>query len=222
MEIYKQTSDRKRSADCLINLGVLKQTLRQHEAAYENYSQALKLAEKNNDYEMRSLCLNNIAQVYFEKGDYERSIAYNQDALKLRLLMDNNLEEADSYLNLALNFIRTKDLEKAREYLDKAYQIGTGYDYFEAVQTAFKIYSDYYSETKEYEKAYVWLKRYQTSRDSILAEQNAHKAEFDFSMPEVTEHAGTLQAQRINNLWLLVSVFIFTIFVPLILIRFKR
>ena len=221
LEVYRETGDEKRAADCLINLGVLKQTLKQNDAAFENYVLALKLAEKLNDYEMRSLCLNNMAQVFFDKGIYEKSIAYNEDALKIRNLMDNNLEVADSYLNLAANYIRVKDYKKAIEYLDTAYAIGTRYQYYEALQTAFSSYSDYYFQLKNYEQAYYWLRKYQMSKDSIMTEQSAREAEFDFNLPETIGHA-SVKKQELHNLWLMVLVISFLIFVPFIFIRFKR
>lgn len=221
LEIHRETGDEKRAADCLINLGVLKQTLKQNDAAFENYVLALKLAEKMNDYEMRSLCLNNMAQVFYDKGNYEKSIAYNEDALKMRNLMDNNLEVADSYLNLASNYIKLKDNEKARENLDTAYRISTHYHYYEAEQLAFKIYSEYYSALKNYEEAYSWLKKYEQSKDSIMTEQSSREAEFDFNVPETSGH-NYIKKQQLYNVWLFISVIILLIFVPLFLIRYKR
>lgn len=221
LAVLKKLDDTKRTANCLINLGVLKQNLKQPDAAYEHYSLALKLGEEMNDYEIRSLCLNNMAQVYFDKGDYEKSVALNEDALKLRYLMENHLEVADSYLNLASNFLNLKQPEKAKEYLDTAYSISNRYGYYEAMQVAHKIYSDYYSELKDFEKAYFWLKTYETKRDSVLAEQGKLSPEFDFDLPEVTQH-DPVGVKELNNLWLLISVLVFTIFVPFMLLRFKR
>jgi len=218
---FRENGDEKRAANCLINLGVLKQTLKQNDAAFENYVLALKLAEKINDYEMPSLCLNNMAQVFFDKGNYEKSVAYNEDALKMRILMENNLEAADSYLNLAANYIKLKKTEKALANLDTAYRISTHYDYYEAQQMAFKIYSEYYSELKNYEKAYYWLKKYEHSKDSIMSEQSARESEFDFNVPETNGHAYAPE-QNLHNLWLLISTLILLIFVPLFLIRYKR
>jgi len=222
LTLFRENGDQKRAADCLINLGVLKQTLKQNEAAFENYAMALKIAEKINDYEMSSLCLNNMAQVFFEKGNYDKSIAYNEDALKIRNMMDNNLEVADSYLNLASNYIRLRKYEKALEYLDTAYHISSRYQYYDAMQTAFKIYSEYYSELKNYEEAYNWLKKYEGSKDSIMAEQSAREAEFDFDLPETVGQATYRPTQHLHNLWLLTVVLLFIIFVPFILIRYKR
>lgn len=221
LAVFKALDDTKRTADCLINLGVLKQTLKQQEAAYAHYSLALKLGEDMNNYDIRSLCLNNMAQVYFDKGDYEKSIALNEDALKLRNLMENHLEVADSYLNLASNFLSLKQPEKAKEYLDTAYSISSRYSYFEAMQVARKVYSDYYFELKDFEKAYFWLKTHETKQDSVLTEQGKLSPEFDFDLPEVTQHSPVV-AKELHNLWLLISVLVFIIFVPFMLLRFKR
>lgn len=222
LQIFRETGDEKRAADCLINLGVLKQTLKQNEAAFENYALALRLAEKINSYEMRSLCLNNMAQVFYDKGSYEKSIAYNEDALKIRNMMDNNLEVADSYLNLASNYILLRDLEKARQYLDTGYATAAHYEYFSAQQTAFKVYSDYYFAAKNYELAYNWLKRYDDSRDSILSEQSARQAGVDFELPAETSVQTISGAAPVHNPMLLISVLIFAILIPLIFIRYKR
>lgn len=221
LEIYRETGDEKRATDCLINIGVLKQTIKQNDAAFENYAVALKMAEKLNDYEMRSLCLNNMAQVFFDKGNYEKSIAYNEDALKIRNMMDNNVEVADSYLNLASNYIRLRRPEKAKENLDTAYAISRRYQYYEAMQTAFKIYADYYSEIKNYEAAYSWLKKYESSKDSVMAEQSSREAAFDFDLPESIDHV-YVPKKQLHNFQLLISCFILLIFIPLFFIRFKR
>jgi tetratricopeptide (TPR) repeat protein len=220
LETFGKVNDDKRAADCLMNLGVLKQTLKQNQAAYENYSQALILGEKLNDYEIRARCLNNIAQIFFEKEDYGRSIAFNEDALKIRSMMDNNVEVADSYLNLASNYIKLKQPEKARGYIDTAIVISKNYDYFEALLLSRKINSDYYSELHQYDLAYDWLKKYMACKDSLLLEQNLPQA-FDFDLPEVLGHAKKVE-KGLHNTWLLISVLVFAIFVPFILIRLKR
>ena len=137
-------------------------------------------------------------------------------------MMDNHLEVADSYLNLASNYIELGKPEKARENLDTAYRIASHYQYYEATQLAFKIYSEYYSAVKNYEQAYVWLKKYENSKDSIMTEQSAREAEFDFDLPLETSGHAYAPKQQLHNLWLLISVFGLLIFVPLIFIRYKR
>ncbi len=220
LAIYNRKGDLKRAGDCLMNLGVLKQTVRQLNSAYEHYTKALEIALQLNNYEMRARCLNNIAQIFFDQEKYYRSIAFQEDALKIRSMMDNNVEVADSYLNLAANYIRLRQFEKARYYLDTAVSVSRSYDYYEALLTSYKIESDYYSALKRHEEAYMWLTKYYGSRDSLLAKQNMGEA-FDFNMPEVLG-GHSENKKEFNNLWLLISTLIFAIFVPLLLFRLKR
>lgn len=218
--IYQRRGDKRRAGDCLMNLGVLKQNLHQTNSARENYSQALKIAEDLNDYDMRSRCLNNLAQIFYEQGDYERSIAFNQDALKLRSMMDNSLEVADSYLNLAANSIKLADFKAARYYLDTAVVVSQRYKYHEALLLSTKIRADYFAGLKDFEQAYHWLTIYHARKDSLIAAQMVQEP-FDFGMPEVLG-SDTLQERPVQNRWLLITSLIFTIFVPYLLFRLKR
>jgi tetratricopeptide (TPR) repeat protein len=220
LEAAQSQNDEKNVAKCLINLGVLNQTLHELTAAQEHYAMALKIAEKLNDYEIQSLCLNNIAQVHFDKGDYEQSIAVNHDALKLRDMMEDEVEMADSYLNLASNHIRLKDISKAKEFLDSGYAIASRNAYFEALQIARNIYSEYYSAKNEYENAYRWLNRYNQSRDSMAEVQAGNMG--NYSLAGLDFESGSEPEVPIKNMWLFISVLIFLILVPLSLVRFKR
>jgi tetratricopeptide (TPR) repeat protein len=161
-----------------------------------------------------------MAQVHFVKGEFEKSVAINHDALKFREMMVDEVEMADSYLNLASNQIRLKDLPKAKEYVDSGYAIASRNESFEALQIARKIYSEYYSAINEYENAYRWLNRYDVSRDSMVEVQAGNMG--NYSLPGQEFQAGHEMAVSLKNMWLLVGVFIFLIFVPLYLVRFKR
>src|SRR5689334_7016722 len=114
-----------------MNLGVLKQTTKQNKVAYEKYRKDIEIAEKLYNHEMRARCLNNIAQIFYENGEYYRAIAFQEDALKIRNMMDNNVEVADSYLNLASNYIKLGQYEKAKYYLDTSVLVSKQYDYYE-------------------------------------------------------------------------------------------
>ncbi len=219
LEAYKNLNDEPRIANCLINLGALKQHMDLQDAAYEYYKLALQFGETLNDYDIRSICLNNIAIVFASKRDFEKSIAYNEDALKLRNLMDNNVEVTDSYLNLASNYIQLNQLDKAKYHLDTAFSLSKHFEYYEAEQEAYKIYSEYYSAVKKYEHAYQYLKSYYLSRDSLLTEQHSEQQLFNFDEGNdllLNETGG------LHNVWLLILVFIISLSIPYFLMRYKR
>ena len=217
MQIYNQLKDKKRLANCLINLGALKQHRNQQDAAYEYYTLANQIGEELNDYEVRSICLNNMAIVFFSKKNFAKSIALNYDALKLRNLMDDNVEVTDSYLNLASNYIQLKDFIQAKTFLDTAFLLSQHFDYFEAKQEAHKLYSDYFAATGNYQEAFAWLEKYDRIRDSVLNSENTI-VDFDSK----AEHEEKLPNHFASNLWLIISIFVALIIIPYSLIRYKR
>jgi tetratricopeptide (TPR) repeat protein len=223
LAFHRESGDSKRAADCLVNIGVMKQILHQNQEAFDHYVQALQLTEGSDEHdETRSLCMNNMAQVFYNMGNYEKAIAYNTAALSLRHKAGNQLEVADSYLNLAASYLKLKNTEEARRYLDTAYQTAQHYSYYPALQTAFRIYAEYAAAEKNYEEAYAWLNKYEWSRDSIMAQQSAREAPFDFGIPETIAGYESPAEPRIKNLWLLISVGVLLFLVPLFFIRFKR
>jgi tetratricopeptide (TPR) repeat protein len=220
LAIYKETGDEARLANCMINLGALKQNQDMQEEACEYYQAALSAAVRLNDYGMRAICLNNLALVYAARGEDDKAEGMNEDALKLRRLMENEVESADSYLNLAALYLRSKKNNKAKKCLDTAYYIATANNYFEARQEAYRYYAEYYSAQNQPAEAYKWLSRYCAGRDSIVRESGMQQTLItDYSETE----SGTAAIKPVlNNLWLLTTLFIFLIFVPLILMYFKR
>jgi tetratricopeptide (TPR) repeat protein len=216
LNLYAETNDEKGKAKCLVNLGVLEQTTGQKVQAVEDYSLALVIADRLHDYETRSLCLNNIAQIYFEKGDYERSISLNYDALKLRELMENEADQADSYLNLASNYLKLSRQADVIANLNKAKEVADRYGYFEAQQMARKLYSEYFHLTGDHKTAYEYLLLYQQKNDSVMSAAANIMSELPVISQTQDKSAGT------KNQWLLASIFIFLIFVPFGLVRYKR
>jgi tetratricopeptide (TPR) repeat protein len=181
LKIYNRLNNAPRSIDCLNNLGVLKQGQKEYGEACRIFKMGFDLAHKINDYESKVICLNNLAVIYGLQGENEKALAMNEDALKLRLMMENELDVSDSYLNLVPYYIYMKEIKKAKEYLDTAYAIANRYNYFETKYKAFRNFATYYQETKDFEKAYYWMKRYDDTKDSILAMQSAVREIYDFN-----------------------------------------
>jgi tetratricopeptide (TPR) repeat protein len=219
LTLAAELHDKKNMANCLINLGVLEQTVKSLTPAYENYLSALKIGEELNDYEIRALCLNNIGQVFFEKGDYEKCISFNRDALKLREMMDNDLETADNYLNLAGAYLKLGEPEQARICLDSADSVAGRNGYFDALLLGKKIRADYYHAAGENEKAYTALCVYQRQKDSVEIAAT-HVAEGKLLTATT---AGSDSTKNVfNNRWMLVCLFFFLIFIPLFQFRYLR
>jgi tetratricopeptide (TPR) repeat protein len=215
---YESLGDKKRIADCLLNIGGMNYVQKKYDEAIENFKLAAEITPMN-DYDAKAIYFTNMAAAFIKKGLAEKSIAYSEDALKLRIMVDNNLETADNYLNLGDAYLQLKDFKKAKHYIDTASFIAERDEYFELRREAAETFSRYYYDIKNFEQAYNWLKKYQTLGDSIRSLQEEEKQEFYFD--EEVNYSND-QEQSLQNIWLLVTVFALVIFIPFYLIRFKR
>lgn len=231
IKAYKQSGNNEKITDCLLNIGVLKHKQKQYDAAIGSYKMATEILPMN-DYYSKAIFLTNIGAAYVGKGMIdmvkgtidkemiEKGIAYNQDALKLRLMADNYLETGDNYLNIGEAHLPLGNFDKAKYYIDTALYIANKNNYFELRYQAYKGLALYHNETKNFKEAFVWLKKYYDLGDSIIAMQAEDKRQFDFD--EEAEHYQYQKHQALHNVWLLVSVFALVIFIPFYFIRFKR
>jgi tetratricopeptide (TPR) repeat protein len=174
-----------------------------------------------NDYETKALCLSNLAEAYLGKGDLGTALSLNEDALKLRTLTENKIESGDSYANLAGICIITKDFDKSKEYLDSALSIANLYDYTSLQLIVKKQYAYYYSETRNFEAAFQWMKSYDRLRDSIITEKELARSNYDFDEDEVLLIQNELP-NKFRNTWFLIIMGLLVIGIPFILIQFKR
>jgi tetratricopeptide (TPR) repeat protein len=217
---YKESKHEERIVACLLNIGVLKQEMKQYELAVQNYELANQLTDAN-DYNTKAIFLTNMAQAHIENGMIEKGIALNQDALKLRLIADNHVETADNYLNIGGAFLKLKDLLKAKYYIDTAYCIATKYDYFELKYQASDILASYFFETKDFEKAFFWQKKFSDLKDSIYQIQVSENKLNDFDELELLQ-TDEKPKEEVKNINLLICLLVLIITIPFILIRFKR
>lgn len=164
----------KQADNCLLNLAVLSTEQGQLKEAEESFRLCLSRAKKRFDYELEALCLNNLSVIYIRQGLADQAIESAENSLKVKTLMDNEMEKADSYLNLARAYLMKKDLDQARQNLEAASQCIDAFGYFEAALQAKPILADYFAAAGDMAKAYAELKRYQAMRDSM---DQSHVAE---------------------------------------------
>jgi tetratricopeptide (TPR) repeat protein len=219
LNYYNSLNNKAEVANELINLGVLKHQLGQIDAALQNYEKALQAGKELNDYEIKAICLNNLAQIYSDKGNYEKALAYNFDALELRELMGLDIDVADSYLSIAEVALKQKEVVLAEENLNAALALCKQLDYFEGKITYHKLLSELFSQKNDYRSAYENLKLYETLNDSFL-QLHINEPENEFSPTEEKNYNYT--KPPLKNLWLLVLLSIILIIVPFTLMRYKR
>lgn len=204
-------------ANGLINLGALNHTQGQLDAALNNYEKALDIGKKLNEYDIRSICLNNIAQVFSDKGELEKALAYNYDALELRDLMGADIDVSDSYLSIAEVALKQNNPELAEENLGLALTLCDKLAYAEGKMTYHQLASELYAQKENYQLAYEHLKQAGELKDNLLALQEEESADISEETP-VASHPKHV----ITGWWLLILLSLLLIIIPFILFRYKR
>jgi len=180
LEIHSALNEPLQTDNCLLNLGVLNTELNNLTAAEQYFNLVLKNSKKRNDYHLQATCLNNLAVIYTLKNEFDAAIASSQNSIKLKYLMDNDMEMADSYLNIAMAYIKKNQAAQALENLLIADSIILKFNYLAANIEAHKTYAAYYELIKDYEKAYHYLKQHYLLQDSLTrASENTNVQFFD-------------------------------------------
>lgn len=217
LEQYKTLNDLLQEARCLINLGVLKHEQKQWQASIQNFKRAQEIGQNLTNYEIQAMTNHNIGEMLAEIGQLDTATLYIEEGLKMRELMDNDFEKADSYLALAFIYIKKKDPANAQTFLDISESIIREYDYTEAKVKWLKLKSELAFMQKDYEQAYLNLKQYQQLQDSILNIDKEKLILIDEPLPDTVSNSTSLLA----NVWFWVSMGSFLIAFLLFILRNK-
>ncbi len=167
LEINNELNNQKQIANTLLNLGALKVIQKDLDAANIYFNKAMDKAKQINDYEIQATCLNNLAVMHTSMQNFDAAIANSQNSIKLKFLMDNEIEMADSYLNIANAYMHKNETELGLQNLAIADSIIMKYDYVGAKLQALIIKYDYYDKIKNYELAFKFLKERNALQDSV-------------------------------------------------------
>jgi len=207
-------------AKCLINLGVLKFSLKHYDAAVKQFREALLIADALNDLELAATCNNNIGAIYMVQDKLDSSIAYLEEGSKQLNLQDNEIEQADVYNNLANVYIKQKNFKMAETYLEWAKAICNKYDYSEGKMELYQTCSFFYESKEDYKQANKWLKKYYTLKDSLSQiDKEATSVFLENDAPELNRQPNK---PIFKNEWILVILSGLLIGIPLLLMRYKR
>jgi len=219
IECYNTLGNKTELANGLINLGVLKHQQYKLDAAKENYERALQMGKELNDYDIKAICLNNLAQIFADQGNYEKALAYNYDALELRELMGLDVDVADSHLSIAEIALKQKDLPLAEENLNSALTLCNNLEYLEGKMQYHKLLSELYVLKNNYQLAYANLKLFTELDDSLMLMEDEETGE---EINETTAFKPIHSHSGIRNLWLLSLLSLILVIIPFVLIRYKR
>lgn len=222
LEINNELNSPNQIDNCLLNLGVLSADLKMINVAENYFNRALNNSTKRNDYEIQASCLNNLAVINTAKQDFDAAIAKCYNSIKVKNLMDNEMEMADSYLNIAVAYIKKKEAKLALENLLIADSIILKFNYLAAKTEALKIYSEYYELEKNFESSLVYLKKSTFLKDSLEKANREIRLENTFVEKEIISNPLNETKEKQFPIIYFTILCVLTLLIALFILKFKR
>ena len=202
LQINTELNNEEQISNCLINLGTLAAQQKKDDIALEYFSTVLNKAKKNNNYELQALAFNNLAVIKMNSKEFEESIGMSYNSIKAKDLSENEIEKADSYLNIALCYLFLNDLKETKTFLQISDSIINRFDYLAAKLNYLQIEHQYYSALNDHKSAYNSIRLLNRLNDSITLANKEAKLENDFTeMIEEAKDASTAKNSGIGIYW---------------------
>ncbi len=202
LQINTELNNEDQINNCLINLGTLAAQQKKDEIALEYFSTVLNKAKKNNNYELQALAFNNLAVIKMNSKEFEESIGMSYNSIKAKDLSENEIEKADSYLNIALCYLFLNDLKQTKTFLQISDSIINRFDYLAAKLNYLQLEHQYYNAISDHKSAYNSLCLLNSLNDSITLANKEAKLENDFTeMIEEAKNASTANNSSTGIYW---------------------
>lgn len=175
-----------------VNIAKLQKKNANFDEALENFEKAIGLFKQaQNDREVAST-LNDIAEVYYALGKKDLAMEVCAKAFAVFNSTDSGTQDYKSYHNLGWLLLQKGEIIQAKKLLDTAFIIAQQSGIPSYISQIYDTYSQLYSATGEWEKAFYYQKEYFTEELRRLQEANNHKTNAllaEFSVERSREEA---------------------------------
>jgi len=125
--IYEGLQNDEGIAWSALNIGRLFKMMKNYQKSIEYVNQSLDIYKKIEDTENIStgvtLCLKEKGSIYYEMGNLDKAIKYNEEVLGINQKTGNSLGIANSLSSLGKVYFNSRNFEKAKDYLTKAIEL---------------------------------------------------------------------------------------------------
>ena len=199
LEIHEQLRDTSSIIYDLQNLAIFHDETERYEKALELYLRALNLSKAP-----EPMMLNNIANTYKNKKEYDLAIRYAQESLKIAREANDDYPLPFVYSTLCEIYTRLNRLPEALEYGQKCLDIAEANADLETLKIAQMNLSDIYERKGDMAAALRYFKGYITARDSITNEEKNREItrrslQFDFDKREAVAAAELSRQKTVRN-----------------------
>lgn len=154
----------------LVNLGVSFCSLNDLKFAEQSFNEALKISDKINDNYAKSAILINIADISYKKGDYNKSLIYNQRALKIAKKIGLFESQTIALRGHAMYYLQNKNYDLAKRYVDSSLVISEKNNIRIQILKNLQLLSDISYVTQDLRTAKKYDEKIDMLQDSINAD----------------------------------------------------
>lgn len=169
--LFIQMGDQVKIIGSMNNLGNLNSDLQLYEKAMRNFSEAYQLSQKIN--KPFADPLNNMGNVYFRQGNYQRAIEHYQRALDIERENNNRLGMLNTITNIGIAYTKAGQPKPAQEYLEQAEKLALELRAYTGIPDILKNKSINYYRLGKLKDAYELLLKYDSAREKIYGEESS-------------------------------------------------
>ncbi len=168
LKVYEKFQDPQRIGSMLQNIGVIFLNLNQPDSSLYYFNLAVSEYEALGDNESAALVYNNIGAIYNEKNEYGTALQYFEKSLDVYENSGNQRQLAELYFNIGSNHYYRSEYDKALSFFQKSLENALNSDHLSFETRALSAIADVYELKEDFPKAYEYLFRYNTMKDSLL------------------------------------------------------
>jgi len=161
--------------------------------ALEYFLKSLSLRDTADYYELANT-YSNIGLTYAQDKQFDKAELYLSKALKLRIEIGDEEGVALSHVNFSDFYFVKKDMLKAKESAEKAYQLCKDLGMPEDVQISTEMLSEIHKSLKNYKEGWEFYEIYIETRDKLRNDENItalieQNAQFEFDKKQAIKEA---------------------------------
>lgn len=154
------------------SLGIIYDNKGKYDKALEYYQSALEFSEKINDKPGIAQAYNNIAINMNYHDNFEKALEYYLKALKIKEEIGNRSSIAVTQLGIGEVYKKMGKTGIALEFFHKGLESASATGYKEYIRKAYEGLAYTYSKQKDFVKAFDYLDRLASLKDSLLNDEN--------------------------------------------------
>lgn len=224
LELFKESNDTMNVAGTTTNIGSIYIRLGQNEIAKTYYQSGFKLFSEIFSLEGMAHSLLKLGLLDLLQKDYysaieqlEKSLMFQKE-LEITVSGSKSFFLAETYINLGIAYLKSKDYNQAITYLLEGYGIAKSTSQYRLVELSSKHIAEYYQKLEDYSSALNYYQIFKQYSDSTFNEESVRKLtqiemqyEFNAKLKE-DKLERTIQIQnekRKNLIYIIVSIGLF-------------